>query len=200
LAGAVMAGVLRSGTEAGESVTTRAAYILSHPAPWGMGWAVWMSAALAVAGFYAWWAARIPSGRLAAAVLAATAAGMLCDLSGEALYAAWLPWLAPDVVAGSADAAARFAALQRAGTVLTGVGANGFYTLAGIALTLGTPGLDGRTRTFAFAVWAAGIALSVCAAVGSTAGMVASSALLFPAFSLLCAVVGRRLGRGPRHP
>lgn len=199
LAGAVMALVLRGGTEAEPSVAGRAAYILAHRLGWGLSWAVWMSAAAAVAGFYAWWAARVPSGRIAAAALVLTGVGLLCDLTGESLYAAWLPWVAPDVLAGAAGAAERFAALQRAGTVLTGVGANGFYTLAGIALTLGTPSLDGRTRAFAFAVWAAGVALSVAAALGSTVGMVTSSALLFPAFSLLCVVVGRRLSRESRH-
>ena len=195
LAGAVMAGVLRGGTEVQPSVAGRAAYILAHPLGWGPGWAVWMSAAAAVAGFYAWWAARLPSRRIAAAALVLTGVGLLCDLLGESLYAAWLPWVAPEVLAGSAGAAERFAALQRAGTVLTGVGANGLYTLAGIALTLGTPSLGGRARAFAFAVWAAGVALSIAAGVGSTAAMVASSALLFPAFSLLCVVVGRRLNR-----
>jgi hypothetical protein len=135
----MMALVLRGGTEAQASVAARAAYVVAHPLGWALGWTVWMTAAQTVAGFYAWWAARLPSRRVAAAVLVATAVGLACDLLGESLYAAWLPWLAPDVAAGVPGAAGRFAALQRAGTVLTGVAANGLYTLAGLALTLATP-------------------------------------------------------------
>lgn len=191
LAVLMMAAVLRGGTEVQGDVAARAAYVAAHPLGWTLGWAVWMAAAVSVAGFYAWWAARLPSRRVAAAVLVMAGIGLACDLLGESLYAAWLPWLAPDVTAGAAD---RFASLQRAGTVLTGVAANGLFTLAGLALTLATPSLGGRLRAFALFVWVAGAALTVSAAVGSAAGMVACAAVLFPSFAALCVLVGRRLG------
>jgi hypothetical protein len=193
LAMALMALTLRPGTEVQPSVGLRAAYIGAHPFLWALSWPVWMAAAMLLAGFCAWWGARVRWSRLVAAALVAAAVGMLFDLSGEALYLGWLPWLADGVMAGAPGAAERFAQVQRMGTVLTGVFANGLYTVAGIALTLATPGLSGRVRAVAWAAWAAGSALVAAAAAGSAAALVACSAVLFPLVVVACVLVWREL-------
>ncbi|HEU0053656.1 MAG TPA: hypothetical protein VFQ39_10780, partial [Longimicrobium sp.] len=193
LAMAAMALTLRPGTEVQADVRLRAAYVDAHPLLWALSWPVWMAAAMSLTGFCAWWAARVRGSRLAAAAVAIAAAGMLIDLSGEALYLGWLPWLADAVLADAPGAAERFAHLQRAGTVLTGVFANGLYTAAGIMLTLATPSLSPLARAVAWSAWAAGAALVVSAAIGSATTLVASSAVLFPLVVLTVLLVGREL-------
>lgn len=184
-AGLAMLFVLRGGTEAEADPAARAAYVASHVGLWRAGFAVWMAAGMSVLAFYAWWAPAVRNRRLGIAALVVAGAGLACDLLGEALYVGWLPWLAGDV--------ARFVAVQRTGTVLTAVFANGFYTAAGILLTLGTPGLPRHVRALAWTVWTAGIVLSICGALGWAAGLVASSGVLFPALVLLALAVARSL-------
>lgn len=197
LAIAAMALVLRGGTEAEPEVAARAAYILRHLGWWSAAWPVWMAAGMSVAGFYAWWGARIAGRRTALVVIALAGAGLLCDLLGESLYAAWLPWIAEGVASGAPGAAERFSGIQRAGTVLTGVFANGLYTLCLLALLLKTPALRGWARAAAWTAVAAGTALSACAAIGTAAGLVASSAVLFPAVVATCVGAWRQLRAGP---
>jgi len=184
-AGVAMLLVLRGGTEAEPRLAARMAYVQAHAAAWRAGFAVWMLAGMSVLVLYAWWSRTLRSRRAALAVVVLATAGLACDLSGEALYVGWLPLLTDD--------AARFEHVQRLGTVLTSVFANGFYTAAGIVLTLGTPGLPGRVRALAWVVWVAGVALSVCGAVGWAAGLVAASGVLFPALVLLALLLPRAL-------
>jgi hypothetical protein len=183
-AGMAMLLVLRGGTEAEPELATRMAYVHAHPAAWRAGFAVWMMAGMSVLAFYAWWAPAVRSRGAALAALVVAAAGLACDLTGEALYAGWLP---------TTDDAARFEYLQRVGTVLTAVFANGFYTAAGVVLTLGTPALPARVRALAWVVWVAGVVLSVCGAAGWPAGLVAASGVLFPALVLLALLLPRAL-------
>ena len=184
-AGMAMLLVLRGGTEAEPELAARMAYVHAHTAAWRAGFAVWMMAGMSVLAFYAWWAAAVRSRRAALAALVVAGAGLACDLSGEALYAGWLPLLTDD--------AARFDHVQRVGTVLTAVFANGFYTAAGIVLTLGTPALPRPVRALAWMVWVAGVVLSVCGAAGWAAGLVAASGILFPALVLLALLLPRAL-------
>ncbi len=192
-AGLAMLLVLRGGTEVVADVSARAAYVRDHVGAWRPGFGVWMLAGMSIAGFYAWWAARAPARRLAWLALAAAGVGLLCDLLGESLYVGWLPALANGATAGVPGALERFAAMQYVGTVLTAVFANGAYTVAGIALTLGTPSLSRGTRALAWVVWAAGAAMTAFALAGSASGLVASSGVLFPALVALCVLVGREL-------
>jgi hypothetical protein len=184
-AGLAMLLVLRGGTEAQPELAARMAYVHAHTTAWRAGFAVWMMAGMSVLSLYAWWAPAVRSRRAARAALLVAGAGLACDLSGEALYAGWLPLLTAD--------AARFEQVQRVGTVLTAVFANGFYTAAGIVLTLGTPALPRRVRALAWVVWGAGVALSVCGAAGFAAGLVAASGILFPALVLLALMLPRAL-------
>ena len=184
-AGLAMLLVLRGGTEAEPLLAGRMAYVDAHAAAWRAGFAVWMAAGMSVMALYAWWAPAVRSPRVAVAALLLAGAGLACDLSGEALYVGWLPLLTGD--------AAGFAHAQRVGTVLTAVFANGFYTAAGIALTLGTPALPRPVRALAWAAWTAGIVLSVCGAAGWAMGLVAASGVLFPALVLLALMLSRVL-------
>lgn len=182
-AGLAMLLVLRPGTEAEPDLAARMAYVGAHPGAWRAGFAVWMAAGMSVLAFYAWWAPRARSRRAALAALVVAGAGLACDLVGEALYVGWLPWLA--------DQPARFADVQRLGTVLTAVFANGAYTVVGIVLTVTTPSLARSVRALAWTAWSAGIFLSLCGAAGWAPGLVGASAVLFPAFVLLCLAMGR---------
>ncbi|HET6231470.1 MAG TPA: hypothetical protein VFE05_15460 [Longimicrobiaceae bacterium] len=188
-----MAVVLAPGTEARPRVAERIAYVAAHPLAWRASWAVWMTSALAIVAFYAWWAAHLPSrGRRLAAVLVVVA-GAACDLSGEAMYALRLPRHAADALAGAPGAAEAFARVQALGTLLTAVPANALYTLAGVLLTVWMPGLPRRTRALAWTTWGAGAVLSLAGASGSALGMVAASAVLFPCLVLTCLLVGEEL-------
>ena len=184
-AGLAMLLVLRGGTEAEPRLAARMAYVHAHAAAWRAGFAVWMLAGVSVLAFYAWWARALRSRRAALAALVLAGAGLACDLSGEALYVGWLP--------GLTDDAAGFDHFQRVGTVLTAVFANGFYTAAGVVLTLGTPDLPRPVRALAWVVWVAGAALSVCGAVGWAAGLVVASGVLFPSLVLLALLLPRAL-------
>lgn len=182
----VMALVLRGGTEAEPQLAARMAYVHAHATAWRAGFAVWMLAGMSVVAFYAWWAGWLRSRKAAATALVFAIAGLACDLSGETLYSALLPQLSADPV--------RFDQIQRLGTVLTAVFANGFYTAAGIVLTLGTPELPPRVRMLAWVVWIAGIVLSVAGAMGWAMGLVIASGVLFPALVLLALMLPRALG------
>lgn len=125
-------------------------------------WPLWMIAAVSLAGFYAWWGARI--GRLLP--LAIAAAGLTCDFAGESIFIGWNP--APD------------APLRRAADLLTSAAGNGLYTTAAILLTLATPSIP--LRWLAWIAWAGGIALVIVTLAGKPAAAVAAASLLMAAF------------------
>jgi hypothetical protein len=137
-----------------------------------------MAAALSLLGFYAWWGSRIP-GHAGVAALLVAGAGLCCDLSAESLFIGWLP--------------RDFERVQAAGTFLTGGMANGLYTVAGIILTLATPGLRKGLRAWAWLAWAAGILLSAFAFAGSPMGTAVSATALFLLFCPWVVVAGRAL-------
>ena len=126
----------------------------THPRP---VWLLWMIAAVSLIGFYAWWGARI--GNVAA--IAISAAGIVCDFSGESMFIA-------------------FPSLERIASLLTGVAANGLYTLAGILLTIRTPALP--LRWLAWIAWASGIALIIVTLLNVQIGVVIASAALMISF------------------
>ena len=185
--------VLRPGTEAVPDPALRAEYLRAHTWAWRAGWAVWMAAALSVTGFYAWWGARVPSRRTGMLAALTCGVGMTCDLTSEAVYTAWLPWLANGMLTGVSGAAADFVEIQRNATLLTAGVANGLYTLAGAMLTVATPSLSRGEKVLAWVAWAAGAGLSVAAVLGSAPAMVGVSAVLFPAFVVLTLLVWKRL-------
>jgi hypothetical protein len=135
--------VLRPGTQVGGDQAGRVAYITQHSLLWRGGWAVWMLTAMSLLAFYAWWGARIP-GPWAIAGLGVAALGLVFDLTAESLFIGWLP--------------RDFATVAPPATLLTGIGGNGLYTVAGILLTLRTPNLRGRFAIWTWTMWAAGLA------------------------------------------
>jgi hypothetical protein len=160
---------LRGGTEAVSSIPQRATYIAGHTLLWRTGWVVWMMAGISLVAFFTWWGAWISSRRLAFVALAVALAGLACDLFAESLLIGWLP--------NRIDTVAPLASL------LTGGAANGFYSVAGALLTLGTRALRGFLRGFGWAIWGSGFALMIFTISGSVSGMVISTAALM---TLLC--------------
>jgi hypothetical protein len=134
---------------------------------------------LSLLAFYAWWGARLDRPDRATTAFLVAAAGVVCDLFAESLFIGWLP---DDL-----------AAVQRAGSLLTGAAANGLYTLAGVLLTLATPGLRGALLAWTWAIWASGAALTLTTLAGSVPGMISSSAALMVLFCPWVVVIGRRL-------
>ncbi len=168
---------LRHGTEMA-ALPDRIAFVEGHPLLWRAGWCVWMAAAFSLLGFYAWWGCRVHARAAIAAFLVALA-GLCCDLSAESLFVGWLP--------------DDFERIQSAGTFLTGGMANGLYTVAGIILTLATPGLAKGLRAWAWLAWACGILLSVFAFAGSAIGSAVSATGLFLLFCPWVVVAGKAL-------
>ncbi len=173
---------LRDGTEIVSDPSARAAYIVSHLGFWRAGWAIWIAAALALLGFYAWWGARLGAATAAKAAFLIALAGLACDVGAESLFIGWLP-----------DHLETLPALQRAGSLLTGGAANGLYSIAGAMLTLQTKSLPGWLRGWAWATWTAGFALTLCTLANSIAGIAVSTGLLMALFCPLAALLGRAL-------
>ena len=179
VAALALATLLRPGTEVAPDADGRAAYILSHLGAWRAGWGLWIAAALSLLGFYAWWGARLARPLRGLIAFQVAAAGLACDILAESLYIGWLP--------------DRMEHVQRVGSLLTGGAANGLYTLAGVLLTLGTPGLRGVLRAWTWVVWAAGAALSATAIAGSVPGMTLSAGALMILFCPWAWMMGKSL-------
>jgi hypothetical protein len=176
-----MATALRGGTELIADPDRRFAYMAEHPVLWRGGWSVWVAAALSLVAFYAWWGAHLRSWPAAVAALGVATLGLAADLLAESWLAAWVP--------------EGFHHLAPAATLLTGVLANGLYTLAGVLLTLATPGIRGALRALTWAVWSAGFGLSAAALAQSPPLIAAATGILFALFCPWVAWFGHRLRR-----
>ena len=195
----VLVTALRPGTEAAGDLPARLAYVAAHPVLWRGGWGAWLVAAVALLGFYGWWAARLdrdgarpsPWPRVAF-VLAALGIG--CDFTGDALFLSWGTWPAPAAASVAADAAA----LARLAALCGGGLANALYCAAGALLTWRTT-LPRWLRAWAWAAWVSGFALSAATVAGSVPAAMAASAALFGLFCPLVVLLGRRL-RVQDHP
>ena len=174
-----MAAVLRFGTEVVPAVADRVAYLARHPALWRGGWAVWIAAALSLVAFYAWWGSWLRRSTWAVAAVGVAAAGLACDLFAESLLIGWLP--------------REYDRIAPLATLCTGAAANGLYTLAGIALTVLTRSLRGFLLALTWAVWLAGLALTVCAVARLPAGIAVSTGVLFALFCPWAVWLGRTL-------
>lgn len=202
----MLAVFLKPGTLVEADPTSRAHYIASHVVAWTIGWSMWILSAVSLVGFYAWWRSRLTPkqtlspaqnrfrSNLATFAVVITAIGMLCDLSGEGALMLLLVERIPKLPAGSNPAAdlASFTKIERAFTLLSAGAANGLYTLGGILLTLITPDLPRWIRVAMWVTWAAGIGMTLAALANNTAGMVLSTAVLFPPFLVWVAWMGAR--------
>ena len=174
-----MATMLRLGTELVPIVSDRVAYISQHPWLWRAGWGVWVGAALSLVAFYAWWGSSLRNWTLALVALGVASAGLVCDLFAESLLIGWLP--------------RDYERIAPLATMFTGAAANGFYTLAGIILTLGTESLGGSLLVLTWAVWLAGGSLTAFALARVPSGIAISTGVLFALFCPWAVWLGRAL-------
>jgi hypothetical protein len=77
---------------------------------------------------------------------------------------------------------AAFISAERSFTLLSAGVANLLYTFGGILLTVITTELPKWVRTFMWVTWMAGIAMTVAGVMNYVAGLVVSTAVLFPLF------------------
>lgn len=172
--------VLRPGTEAEADLATRIAYITDNAVAWRIGWSAWVAAAMSLMLFYAWWAARLGARRGVVLALEVGACGLAFDLTAESLLIGWLP--------------RDYFTVAPIATFLTGVAGNGFYTLAGMVLTLATPGLSRGFRAWTWSIWLVGLALSYFTFDTNFTMVGVTSALLFILFCPWCIALKQRLG------
>lgn len=154
------------------------AYVAEHLTSWRLGWAVWIAAAISLLAFFWWWASRLGWPTIARAAVALAAAGVVADVAAESRLIAWSPGQ-PFDIEGSLR--------------LSGIVANGLYSVAGGLLTRATAGLPRWLAGWSWTVWTLGIGLAVAAAIGSDAASRVLTAGLFALFVPWLVVFGRRL-------
>lgn len=177
-AAVLLATVLAPGTELGGGLAERAAYVDAHAAAWRAGWSVWMTASISLVAFYLWWALRLRRRNLALGLWLIAVMGFACDITAELLMAVWVPG---HLVTFAATASA-----------LTGVGANGLYTIAGAGLTVLTRP-RGPFALWAWCTWAAGAGLSIFTLAGDFHLAAVSAAVLFTLFCPFAVLLPRHL-------
>lgn len=157
----------------------QAAYVTDHLASWRIGWALWIAAALSLLAFFRWWANRSGWSIVARAAIVVAVVGVLADIGAESRLIAWTPGQPFDL-----DGPLR----------LSGVVANGAYSIAGLLLLSRTPVLPSWLGAWSWAVWLLGIGLAFAAAASSDDASRALTAALFVLFIPWLVVFGRRLG------
>ncbi len=172
--------VLRQGTDLVPDPLERVAYIQGHRLPWSLGWASWVIAAVTLVLLYRWWARRIGRPGLTRVALAIAVVGLACDVVAESALVLWTP---------EHPEASSFA------FGLTGVGANGSYSIAGALLTFGTRPLGSPVRViWTWSLWVLGAVLALSVVAGQPSLAAVSSALLFGLFIPWCVLVAPSLG------
>lgn len=158
----------------------RLAYIASHRAAWIGGWMLWQIAAISLLAFYGVLALRF-RGILSVVAMGVATAGLAIDFICETRYIGVLPDLR----------GAAFAALDRELEVLIGYAANGLYTVALVLLVIaGWRELPRVARVLAAPVVASGFVLCAASLAHDARLETATSAILFPLFTLWIFVVG----------
>ena len=122
---------------------------------------------------------RLPRAFATWLALAVACAGLGCDLVADSVLLSW----SPERFIDSAPAAFR----------LTGIGANGLYSVAGLILTTRTRGLSGWLSQWSWTVWLLGLGLSVAVAIGSDTAARLLTAALFALLVPWLVVFGRRI-------
>jgi hypothetical protein len=195
-AGLAMLTVLRQGIDPNIAITERMAFLVNQTGLWVIGWLFWNAAALSFLFFaLAFASAHDPANeerrfplQLAALLVAA---GIVADLSGEAIEMGVLPQIAARALAGMAAgesgqaATGLFEGLDRVVVMLTAFVANGLYSLAALILAWSTRAAH---RPW---VWAAGVGtgfiglfLAAVAVIDWGTGLVLANALLVPCIVL----------------
>jgi len=166
-----MAFVLAPATPIVADAAARAAYVEAHPLAWRVGWAVWIAAALSLLWFYAWWRGRIGASYVPVVI---AAIGFVADATAEVALIYYLL------------TTATFA------FDLTGIVANGLYTICGIWLTLAMR-LSAIERLWAAVMWLAGITLSLATLTGLYLTAAVATAVLFALFCPWCVYLAVKL-------
>ena len=156
-----------------------AGYVAAHLVEWRVGWALWIAAAVSLIWFFAWWAGRLPRSAMIRLAVGIGCAGLACDLVAESL----LIFGAPD----------RYLALAPVAFPLTGIGANGLYSVAGLILTARTRGLPRWLAQWSWIVWLLGIGLALAVGLGNDAASRVFTAALFVLLVPWLVVFGRRI-------
>jgi hypothetical protein len=177
LAALALATVLAPGVSLAPT-PAHAAYVSEHLLAWRIGWGLWIAAALSLLAFFRWWAARIGWSAVTRAAVLLAAAGVLADIAAESRLIAWSPGQPFDL-----DGPLR----------LSGVVANGAYSVAGLVLTSATRGLARWLAAWSWTVWLLGLALAAAAAASSDDASRVLTAALFVIFLPWLVVIGRRL-------
>jgi hypothetical protein len=166
-----MAFVLAPATPMVSDASERARYVSSHMVPWQLGWSIWTAAALSLLWFYLWWRGRIGASYLPVVI---AVLGFVADATAEFALIVYLVTDPPFAF------------------TLTGVVANGLYTVGGIWLTLATR-LATAERIWTGLMWAAGIALSVATLFGAYLIAAIATAVLFALFCPWCVYLAVKL-------
>jgi hypothetical protein len=177
LAGLALATVLAPGVSLAPT-GANAGYVADHLLLWRLGWGLWIVAALSLLAFLGWWASRIGWSPVTHAAILLAVIGVLADVVAESRLIAWIPGQPFDL-----DSALR----------LSGVVANGCYSVAGLLLVSRTRGLTPWLAGWSWAVWLLGVGLAVAAAVSSDDASRILTAALFVLFVPWLVVFGRRL-------
>ena len=177
LAALALATVLAPGVSLAPTAA-HAGYVAGHLVAWRIGWGLWVAAALSLLAFFRWWASRIGWSPVTRAAVLLAAAGVLADVAAESRLIAWSPGEPFDIAA----------AFQ-----LSGVAANGAYSVAGLLLTAATTHLPRWLAAWSWTVWLIGIGLAVSAALSSDDASRVLTAILFVLFVPWLVVFGRRL-------
>lgn len=166
-----MAFVLAPATPLLADAAERYAYVQTHLPAWQLGWSIWIAAALSLLWFYFWWRGRIGASYVPVAI---ATIGFVADVSSETML----------ILYDETTALVAFA--------LTGVVANGLYTIGGIWLTLATR-LTAAERIWAAVMWAAGITLSLATLTGLYLTAAVATAVLFALFCPWCVYLAVKL-------
>jgi hypothetical protein len=156
----------------------QATFVADHLIAWRLGWSLWIAAALSLIAFFWWWGSRLGWPGLARLAVVLAAIGLSADVLAESTLIAWSPGQPFD-----AGGPLR----------LSGIVANGLYSVAGAMLTLRSPALPRWLAQWSWAVWVLGFGLALAAIAGSDEASRLFTAALFVLFIPWLVVFGRRL-------
>jgi hypothetical protein len=166
------------------------ALLAGRPWAWSLAWGVWMLCALALVGFLAAAAHRLPERRaLGALGVILAAAGSAVDLFCDGVQMVVLP----QVAQGGPPAAPLFLALERAAGAGGLVAANGLYSVGALLLTLALPP-GFVARCLGWATFGAGMVMVVAGLTGDTRLAVLATPPTILLYCAWSAAVAWRLG------
>ncbi|HSA58620.1 MAG TPA: hypothetical protein VLJ37_02935 [bacterium] len=179
--------VARGGTEIEPSLGGRQQWVLGHIPLWSTVWMAWVLSSLSLLALFPLWARELES-RLGGLIYAAVA----LDLAGE-LHHIVLATDPARTLAQFADAVSRY-------NLFSVVLANGLYCLLGLvfsALSWRRSFLKGGVGVWGFAMWTAGLGLSLAALLESRPGIIAGAGAVMALFLPWVGLVGWRFRGAP---